>query len=237
MRLCMALAAVVVLLAPGSALGEPADSPDAVSQRFAFMGPKDGPRKFAEWDQLPSRAQVLSLAIPPWSSAEFKCVVASDGALKDCVTVRLDFRSSTTPAEDEARVRALLPSFMLVETDEAGERTEGFVIDIQFHPDQNGDLHPFPQDNTGPNWMRRPTTDERARAYPRAAARAKVDGQTRLNCLIGDDGRLSDCTVIEEAPPGMGFGEAALSLAPDFTVDPTTSPRRVVLPFRWVSAP
>ena len=40
-----------------------------------------------------------------------------------------------------------------------------------------------------------------------------------LECTAFADGRVGDCTVMEETHPGMGFGEAAIALMRDATTD------------------
>lgn len=190
--------------------------------------------KPAEWAELPTRAQVLSMqrAIPPWSSIRFRCVAAVDGELKDCVTIRSDFKASAASGENEAKVRALLPFFRLVQIDAAGEQTKAFVIDLLVSPHPNGDLLPIPV-ITEPHWMRTPTADELMRAYPKAALRAGVEGHATMKCRVGDDDRPTNCVIIEETPPGVGFGQATLSLAPDFKADPMMKGGQVVVPLRW----
>jgi protein TonB len=61
-----------------------------------------------------------------------------------------------------------------------------------------------------PEWVVRPTNPDRF--YPRAAFLAGIEGRVDLSCFVETDGRLS-CEVADEAPPGHGFGEAALALA------------------------
>ena len=40
-----------------------------------------------------------------------------------------------------------------------------------------------------------------------------------LECTAFADGRVGDCTVMEETHPGMGFGDAAIALMADATTD------------------
>jgi protein TonB len=42
-----------------------------------------------------------------------------------------------------------------------------------------------------------------------------------LDCLISEDGRLA-CQIVNEDPPGWGFGEAALRLSSQLRMAPTT---------------
>ena len=40
-----------------------------------------------------------------------------------------------------------------------------------------------------------------------------------LECTAFADGRVGDCSVMEETHPGMGFGDAAIALMADATTD------------------
>lgn len=65
-------------------------------------------------------------------------------------------------------------------------------------------------------WLAQPTASEVAAAYPLRAQRADVEDRALLRCQVADNGQLSKCMVVEEAPGGFGFGDAALALAPKF---------------------
>lgn len=71
-----------------------------------------------------------------------------------------------------------------------------------------------------PRWVRRPNGEDVELAYPVAARRAGLDGYIRLRCRINLRGSLEDCAILDESPPGMGFGEAALQLSRHFAVAP-----------------
>lgn len=42
---------------------------------------------------------------------------------------------------------------------------------------------------------------------------ADGEGLVRVECVVQEDGRLTDCAVLSEQPVGQGFGEAALRAA------------------------
>lgn len=65
-------------------------------------------------------------------------------------------------------------------------------------------------------WARRPSGDDMAWVYPDYAARRGIDGSATLKCRATAELRLADCAVVEEAPEGLGFGEAAVKLGPRF---------------------
>jgi TonB family protein len=75
---------------------------------------------------------------------------------------------------------------------------------------------------TNPEWLVRPTAAHLDRYYPPEAARQKLRGIVRLSCKIDQQGGLQHCRILSEQPPGAGFGEAALKLAPYFRMKPTT---------------
>jgi len=73
-----------------------------------------------------------------------------------------------------------------------------------------------------PDWASRPSGEDFADNYPEAAAERGVGGKATLLCRVRIDGRLNDCKVVEESPPGECFGEAAMKLAPKFRMTPMT---------------
>lgn len=90
---------------------------------------------------------------------------------------------------------------------------------------------------TRPDWKKRPDLKDLRRLYPREAKGAT--GQTAASCLIDAKGHMSDCTLIHEAPMGLGFGDATLKLARKFRMkklDADGHPvagRRLNLPVTW----
>jgi hypothetical protein len=60
-----------------------------------------------------------------------------------------------------------------------------------------------------------------------------------MQCRVTAAGRLADCVIIEETPPGLGFGEAMLKTARLFRMRPRTVDGHpveggtVVIPLTW----
>ena len=73
-----------------------------------------------------------------------------------------------------------------------------------------------------PRIIRGPTVDELRTLHPREAFRRRMGGRATLACRVRLDTTLSDCRLVDETPPGMGFGEAALAAARYFRFRPPT---------------
>jgi TonB family protein len=71
-----------------------------------------------------------------------------------------------------------------------------------------------------PDWLLQPSAGDFARLYPDAAIRAHLSGRAVLSCKFDATGRLGDCKVLSESPPGHEFGEAALRMAALFRAAP-----------------
>lgn len=74
-----------------------------------------------------------------------------------------------------------------------------------------------------PSPARGPTAADIGRVYPERALALEVEGFARILCTVTAEGLLTDCSVASESDPTMGFGEAALKLAPIFRMRPTTA--------------
>lgn len=75
----------------------------------------------------------------------------------------------------------------------------------------------MPRPITMPDWVRRPSSADLSRHFPRAAARDHLAGSVVLTCAVNASGRLVDCNADD---PG-DFGQAALRMAPLFQMRPT----------------
>ena len=73
-----------------------------------------------------------------------------------------------------------------------------------------------------PRWIRKPSGADLARYYPQQAVISQTPGRVVLSCRVDAEGTLVDCNTEDENPVGMGFGDAALKMAPMFKMRPTT---------------
>lgn len=98
---------------------------------------------------------------------------------------------------------------------------------------------PSPQAVSNPDWVRMPTGDDLARVYPRPALSRGLSGHTKMSCKVRKDGTLTDCAIVQEDPPGYGFGDATLAVAQYFKMTPTTADGKsveggtVIIPIAW----
>lgn len=72
----------------------------------------------------------------------------------------------------------------------------------------------------GPRLVRGPTQGELRAVHPREAFRKRQGGKATLSCRIRLDQRLENCAVVDESPPGLGFGQAALAASRYFRFEP-----------------
>ena len=85
-----------------------------------------------------------------------------------------------------------------------------------------------------------PDPDKLAALYPAEAIRAGVSsGVGTVDCQIGEDGSLGNCTLRSEDPLALGFGPAALIAAPQLRANLWTRDgqraigARIVVPLRF----
>jgi len=70
---------------------------------------------------------------------------------------------------------------------------------------------------TRPVWIERPSGEDMARDYPKAAIQAGVYGaRVVVDCGVVAEGRLDNCLVRQETPARYGFGQATIQLARRF---------------------
>jgi TonB family protein len=81
---------------------------------------------------------------------------------------------------------------------------------------------PPPHVIRNPDWVAKPNANDLGSAYPRHAMLNQITGQAKITCVVTAAGALEGCRVVGEAPPGFGFGEAAVAMSPRFRMRPMT---------------
>jgi protein TonB len=76
------------------------------------------------------------------------------------------------------------------------------------------------------------------RYYPELAQKLGVEGDVTMACIATAEGRLQGCKIVSETPPGYGFGQTALDLAPSFKLNAAAGgepvrPGKVVVPLNF----
>lgn len=93
-----------------------------------------------------------------------------------------------------------------------------------------------------PAWLQTPSADDIGRVTP-LLPDPPAEVRVLMACRITAAGGLEACTLKSETPPGLGYGAAALALAPIFKmpdVDMDGRPvagRMVQIPIIWKNAP
>jgi TonB family protein len=70
------------------------------------------------------------------------------------------------------------------------------------------------------DWLVKPSQLDMMRYYPERAISGALGGDVTINCRVGSTLRLEDCKVIAETPVHVGFGDAALRIAPLYVLRP-----------------
>jgi len=92
---------------------------------------------------------------------------------------------------------------------------------------------------TRPAWKRQPTGAIIESVMPKRAIEQGVDGKATIECSVSELGLLGNCKLVSEAPPGYGFGAAALAMAPFFQMTPLMADGKpvaggtVTIPINW----
>lgn len=92
---------------------------------------------------------------------------------------------------------------------------------------------------TAPTWSRAPSRGEIWGAYPRIARTFGIDGLVILRCGVGAGGSLEGCDPLIASPKGLGFGDAALTVAARFALPTSQSgpSESVLAPVIFASSP
>lgn len=91
----------------------------------------------------------------------------------------------------------------------------------------------------GMRWSKKPNDSEIFALYPQAAFDERLSGVALLECAATAEGKLVDCSVVEEVPEGKGFAQASLAVldlyefGPRHRITPEMVGKRMKVPFIW----
>jgi TonB family protein len=195
-----ALAILAVAIA-GAAAAQSDDEPGKDGWRPQFVAgakPVDLKAVFpkAAWDQKITGEVTLG------------CVADAKGDLKDCKVLKENptgqgFGDAALQVVDKERIKP---------KDAAGASVAGRPVKTNIDFLAPGD--------SNPEWQKKPTSADLAGVFPTAAVKAGKDGKAGIGCQVTIEGFLQNCKVLWEDPVGLGFGQAALQLAPQFRMTP-----------------
>lgn len=178
----------------------------------------------------PERARAGKVA----GNVALNCRFTADGRLTDCEAI------SEQPGGygfGAAAVRLAKGFAALVDKDHPLRGEVSTQIAVAFAPEMLSSPSPL---IGRPRWTHVPESLDVAQSFPAAAKVAHVStGHVTLTCTVGPSGRLVDCAVSRQDPPGLDFGKAALALAPQFQLSVWTDEGlptvggRVSVPLRY----
>lgn len=151
--------------------------------------------------------------------ARMKCDVTSEGALADCLVLEesprgIGFGDAVLKMASKFRMR---PKTL------DGKPVAGATVVIPVNFVVPGGARKVDVNTPGSfkvlpwaPWIAAPTPADVAAAFPKRALDAKAFGNAAIRCELKRDGSLVACESAVDGPDPMGFGRAAISLAPKF---------------------
>ena len=132
-----------------------------------------------------------------YGKVELDCGVGPDGSAADC-------RIWSAAPADPRQIKAALDLAGLFK---ARDRTfERAIIDLDLSIDEDVES------------VKEPDVDQIRAFWPETAK--GVEGAATIRCTVTTDGRLAACSMLKEAPVGLGFGAAALAASPSYRFKP-----------------
>jgi TonB family protein len=198
------------------------DKADGPADRVAALRARPGAvvlRELEGWNRtIPEGPSVAVLSEAPAVGKEgvtarvtMQCVVGTETAVKDCRAASAEpagkgFEETSVKISPLLRVRS------------GREPGEPVSLTLAYRGVDAAPAEPHVM--VDPDWAQVPTGDQLRRVYPRRALSAGVTGQARFRCTLTVAGLLTECTIVSENPPGLGFGDAALQVIDAFRAWP-----------------
>ncbi|MBN8552239.1 MAG: energy transducer TonB [Caulobacterales bacterium] len=193
------------------------------------------------WLAAPTRAQMDAAFPDPDRGNEGRavldCGISTDGELQNCRTL-----SEVPRGRGFGRAaRSLTRHFRLAPFDDDSVRVQvPFQFDLPGTRAARGDNNVM----ANPDWRSLPDTPSVIETFPeQARTQGFSEGRATVTCRIEPTGATADCVADPADPPGVGFEEAAVTLAALFAINPWSrdgrpfQSERVRIPFRFVDPP
>jgi TonB family protein len=218
------------LMKPALRDGQPVESSVTIPVNFegggsALSGPSITVVTTPVWDKTPTIPEILAELDKKVGDrfadgkVVFQCTVSrKTGHLSDCITINTSpGMAGFTPA-----ARALTSKFEVDKQFLAAAKNEVRVNLAFSFPDMQSEtwskrylLHPI--------WLRTISPDPNQPVFPEDAVKAGLKtGSATVDCVMSASGALTNCTVVSESNPGLGFGEMAKKIAEVFVANPWT---------------
>ena len=136
------------------------------------------------------------------------CKVRANGRLQSCRTL-----GETPAGKGFAEAAQRLSTRFQVAMDQVDPTVQDILyVRVPIHFAGPGD--PAPGVIGDPVWTRAPVATVLQESFPGKAADAGLStGRAVLDCVADPEGAMTGCKVVDETPPGMDFGPAALRVA------------------------
>ncbi len=73
---------------------------------------------------------------------------------------------------------------------------------------------------TMPKWLHTPSGTDMIDLFPPFEYKQQRNGKAMMDCAVADDGKLENCRILQEDPPGHGYGAASLKLSKIYRMTP-----------------
>ncbi len=231
MRIQTLIAIPAAVLLAGAALPSDLGAATVTSENLIWASAPSFDDMAAAW---PAQAYDMQ------GSATLQCRIVGAGRLTGCDTIS----EEPVGAGFARAAKTLAGKFQLKIDARSLRKDRDYFVMVPFH-------FLNPQTPLGkvrkvsnPRWISMPDPGRIQGVFPKAAADAGVThGVGVIDCQVLPDGHLTDCKVSRETPTGVGFGDAALLVAPIMQMNPWTddgSPVdgvRIKLPVQFGLAP